>query len=240
MSLFAIGDLHLSFGEGVDKPMDIYGGPWIRHTDRLQEQWEDLIGEDDVVLLPGDISWGMHLREAIADLLWIAGLPGKKVILKGNHDLWWTSLAKLNGIHESLFFLHNNCFEGPDYVIGGSRGWLCPGAKDFDESADRKIYERELIRLDLSLSHARRAQERAESQGVAKQLIGALHFPPTNERKQPSGFTDAFEKGGAMRVIYAHLHGASAYANGLSGTHRGVEYTLCSFDRLNGVPLRIL
>lgn len=240
MSLFAIGDLHLSFGDGVDKPMDIYGGPWVSHAEKLRKHWQDAVSPEDTVIIPGDISWGMHLREAISDLTWIARLPGKKVLMKGNHDLWWSSLAKMNGIHESLFFLHNNCFEGSNFVLAGSRGWLCPGSNDFNEESDRKIYERELIRLNLSLVQAQKIIEENRLQGVEKKLICALHFPPTNERKHASGFTDAFERAGAQHVVYGHLHGTSAYANGLVGTRRGVTYTLCSLDKLNAVPYRVL
>ncbi len=240
MSLYAIGDLHLSFGGSVDKPMDIYGGPWVRHTEALQEQWQERIGPKDTVLIPGDVSWAMHLRDAIPDLLWVAALPGNKVILRGNHDLWWSSLRKMSGIHESLFFLQNNCYEGPDFILAGSRGWLCPGDKDFTEETDRKIYERELIRLDLSLKEAVEARDRAAREGIDKPLIGAMHFPPMNERKQPSGFTEAFAKAGAHRVVYGHLHGEMAYGTGPQGFYDNVEYILCSLDKLNGIPKEIV
>src|SRR5665647_1795251 len=127
MSLFAIGDLHLSLGEKVDKPMDIYGGPWIRHVQSLRENWENIITEKDTVILPGDVSWAMRLADAMKDLKWIASLPGQKVFVRGNHDLWWSSYTKLSKIDESLHFLQNNCYVGDDFIIFGSRGWLCPG-----------------------------------------------------------------------------------------------------------------
>ena len=240
MSLYAIGDLHLTFGGQVDKPMDIYGGPWVRHTEKLQERWRELIRPEDTVLIPGDISWAMHLRDAIPDLLWIAELPGTKVLLRGNHDLWWGSLKKMADIHDSLFFLQNNCYEGDDFIIAGSRGWLCPGDKDFTEDTDRKIYERELIRLDLSLKDALAARKRAEENGIHKQLIGAMHFPPMNERKQASGFTEAFARAGVVRVVYGHLHGETAYSSGPQGMYDGVEYLLCSLDKLIGEPKQIV
>ncbi len=240
MSLFAIGDLHLSLGEKSDKPMDIYGGPWVRHTETLRRNWESLIGEKDTVILPGDISWAMRLADAMEDLMWIAGLPGQKVIVRGNHDLWWSSLTKLSQIDDSMHFLQNNCYEGDNFIILGSRGWLCPGDGDFKEDTDRKIYERELIRLNLSVSEASEAQRGALQRGVRKTLIGAMHFPPTNEMKQKSGFTELFSDHGVAKVVYGHLHGEIAYKNGPQGIYDGVEYRLCSLDKLNGVPELVL
>lgn len=240
MSLYAIGDLHLTFGGEVDKPMDIYGGPWVRHAEKLRAFWTERIRPEDTVLIPGDVSWAMHLRDAMADLLWIAELPGTKVLLRGNHDLWWTSLKKMSGIHPSLIFLQNNAYEGDSFILAGSRGWLCPGDKDFDEATDRKIYERERIRLDLSLREALAAQGRAAENGMQKPLVGAMHFPPMNGSKQASGFSEAFARAGARRVVYGHLHGEPAYNSGPQGSYDGVEYLLCSLDKLNGEPLRIV
>jgi uncharacterized protein len=240
MSLFAIGDLHLSLGGNTDKPMDIYGGPWVGHAQALKKHWENLIGPGDTVILPGDISWAMRLADAMADLMWIAGLPGQKVILRGNHDLWWGSLTKLSQLHPSMHFLQNNCYEGDHFIVLGSRGWLCPGDSDFTEDVDRKIYEREIIRLNLSMSEALEVQNNSLRDGVQKTLIGAMHFPPTNEKKQKSGFTECFTRYGVSKVVYGHLHGEIAYKNGPQGTYDGVEYRLCSLDKLNGIPELVL
>lgn len=240
MSLFAIGDLHLSFGGKVDKPMDIYGGPWIRHWETLKKNWERIISDEDTVVIPGDISWAMHLADAIADLRWLATLPGKKVILRGNHDLWWSSMTKLSQIDPSLYFLQNNCYEGDDFILLGSRGWICPGDKDFRDEQDLKIYKRELIRLELSVKAANAARAKAEEEGKRKILIGAMHFPPTNEKKEKSGFTALFSDNAVTKVVYGHLHGENAYKNGPEGMHGGVEYILCSLDKLQGLPRLIL
>jgi len=240
MSLFAIGDLHLSFGGKVDKPMDIYGGPWIRHWEKLKSHWEHFVKEEDTVILPGDISWAMHLEDAMEDLLWIASLPGKKVILRGNHDLWWSSITKLSRIDDSLYFLQNNCYEGEHFIIFGTRGWICPGDRDFEEERDRKIYKRELIRLNLSLEEALAFKAKSEREGKCKALSGAMHFPPLNEKKEKSEFTELFSKHEVSKVVYGHLHGENAYRNGPEGMHDGVDYILCSLDKLQGVPKLIL
>ena len=240
MSLFAIGDLHLSFDSEVAKPMDVFGGPWVQHWETLEGHWRELVGEEDTVLIPGDISWAMRLSQAVADLTWIEALPGKKVLLKGNHDLWWSSLTKMRARFPSLFFLQNNCYEGEDFIIAGSRGWTCPGDRGFSEETDRKIYERERIRLDLSVEEALAARKRALEAGQEKTLIGTMHFPPMNDRKLPSDYSKTFVQAGFSKVIYGHLHGEAGFAKGPEGVWEGVEYLLCSFDKLEGKPRLIL
>jgi len=154
MSIYAIADLHLSFSS--EKPMDVYGGEWINHTAKVKAFWEKLISDDDTVIIIGDSSWALRLAEAMTDLTWISKLPGKKVFIKGNHDLWWNSVAKLNALFENMFFLQNSFYEAEGYAICGSRGWACPGDDDFTEQ-DEKIYRRELGRLRLSLESAAKA-----------------------------------------------------------------------------------
>ncbi|HAF59767.1 MAG TPA: metallophosphoesterase [Bacillota bacterium] len=228
MNIFAIGDLHLST-DGA-KPMDIYGGQWIRHAERLEQKWRSVVEEDDIVIVAGDISWAMKRQDATEDLEWIARLPGKKVLIKGNHDLWWTSVTKLNQFYESMFFLQNSCYIAGDTAICGSRGWVCPGDTDFTEQ-DEKIYNRELGRLRLSLESAKNA-------GAAK-IIGAMHFPPTNDKHEKSGFTALFEEYGVKMVVYGHLHGPEAHLRGIQGKRNGVEYRLVSCDYLKCSPLLI-
>lgn len=229
MSLFAIGDLHLSFDERIEKPMDIFGDQWLDHHKRLKECWENTITEDDTVLIPGDVSWGLRLDEAIADFQWIEGLPGHKVITKGNHDLWWTSIGKMNALFDNITFLQNHCYmiPGTETAICGTRGWICPGTEAFDEH-DQKIYDRELIRLEFSLAEAKAAG--------AKTIIGALHYPPTNDKMQNSGFTEMLTKYGVETCVYGHLHGKDAFKNGIKGVLNGVEYKLVSLDYLECRP----
>lgn len=230
MSIYAIGDLHLSFAPGVEKPMDIYGAAWKNHTEKLKKNWMEMINPKDTIILAGDISWGLKLSEAIYDLDWIDQLPGKKVVFKGNHDLWWNGIGKLNSLYESINFVQNTAYESEGYFICGSRGWICPGHDDFKKQ-DEKIYKRELLRLDLSLSDAK-------SRG-GENLIGVLHFPPSVNSIASSGFTEAFEAAGVKQVVYGHLHGQDAYKNGLKGNHNGVEYRLISLDYLDCRPVLV-
>lgn len=228
MNIYAIADLHLSLN--ADKPMDIYGGQWINHMEKVKEKWNALINEDDVVIIAGDISWALKRENAYLDLDWISNLPGKKVLIKGNHDLWWTSVTKLNLLYEDMFFLQNTCYSAGNYAICGTRGWICPGDADFTEK-DEKIYNRELGRLRLSLDAAAKSD--------STHIIGAIHFPPVNEKMEDSGFTALFEEYGVETVIYGHLHGADAHQKGIQGVHNGVNYRLVACDYLSCCPLRI-
>lgn len=230
MSIYAIGDLHLSFAPDVDKPMDIYGSVWNGHAEKLKSNWEKQIRPEDTVILAGDISWGLRLSEAIYDLDWIEKLPGKKVIFKGNHDLWWNGIGKLNRLYESIHFVQNTAYEAEGWFLCGSRGWLCPGSEGFTIQ-DEKIYKRELLRLKMSL-------EDAQKRG-GNRIIGVLHFPPSASDRRGSEFTRMFEAAGVSQVVYGHLHGADAYKKGLKGLYNGIEYRLVSLDYLDCVPVRI-
>ena len=228
MKLFAIGDLHLSFDERIEKPMDIFGSRWKNHYVKLEEHWRELVSEDDTVIIPGDISWGLRLDEALADLEWVHNLPGKKILTKGNHDLWWMGVGKLNRMHDDMFFLQNTSVEtSPGVYVCGSRGWICPGTEGFGEH-DEKIYKRELLRLEFSLKEAQKHNPKA--------IIAAIHYPPTNDKMQGSGFTDLMERYGVKTCIYGHLHGKEAFKNGMQGVFNGVEYRLVSLDYLECTP----
>lgn len=230
MSIYAIGDLHLSFAPGVEKPMDIYGSVWRDHGERLKKNWLKLIKPEDTVILAGDISWGLKLSEAVYDLDWIEALPGKKVVFKGNHDLWWNGIGRLNSLYDSIRFVQNTAFEAEGCFLCGTRGWICPGYDEFRQQ-DEKIYKRELLRLEMSLKDAK-------AHG-AKELLGVLHFPPSSGPDCGSAFTDMFEAAGVKQVVYGHLHGEDAYKNGLKGIFKGVEYRLVSLDYLHCRPVLI-
>ena len=229
MSIFVIGDLHLSFA--ADKPMDIYGGYWIEHTKTLKAHWEARICAEDTVILAGDTSWGLKLEEARADLDWIASLPGRKILIKGNHDLWWNTVSKLQRSFPSLEFLQNRHIETEGVAICGSRGWICPGDRDFTKT-DEKIYLRELQRVKASLESA--------AQAGCSSRIGVIHYPPTNDQKENSGFTDLFEAYGVRQVFYGHLHGSDAHEKSLIGWKNGVHYQLVSCDYLRCNPMQLV
>jgi len=222
MAIYVIGDLHLSFSE--NKPMDIFGDHWKEHYAKIEIDWKSKVRRDDLVILPGDTSWAMNLISAKEDLMWIDQLPGKKYIFKGNHDYWWTSLNKMNGLYQSITFIHNTFEIFDEVAICGTRGWICPNGDQFEVN-DEKIYKREGIRLENSLIAAK-------NRGF-KDIIGVLHYPPTNEQKEPSIFTDLFEKYGVTTVVYGHIHSKPYYDLALQGEYRGVVYHLTSCDYLN-------
>lgn len=228
MALYAISDLHLAFG--VDKPMDIFGDKWVKHEEKIKENWMSLINDEDIVLIAGDISWAINEKESSGDLNWIESLPGKKIISKGNHDYWWGSITKLNSMFENTKFIQNNFYNYKDYAICGTRGWICPGADKFSEK-DEKIYARELIRLRLSLNEAKNA-------GYNKFIV-MIHYPPTNDKFQESGFLEIFKEFEVEKVIYGHLHGPGL-SKVFEGIHNDVEYIMTSADYLNFKPIKIM
>lgn len=222
MALFAIGDLH--FGSKVDKPMDIFGDNWKGHTQKIIDNWKAKIQEDDLVIIAGDTSWAMGLEDAKYDLDMIDKLPGKKVIIKGNHDYWWSSPAKLNKIYENMYFIQNDYYAYGNTAICGVRGWLCPNEYKFDDH-DQKIYERELIRAKLSI-------EKARKDGF-EDIIFVSHYPPSNDKFEDSGFTSLYEENNIRKVIYGHLHGDDCNKYGLKGIKNNVEYILVSCDYMD-------
>lgn len=227
--VYAIGDLHLSLSV-PNKAMDVFGAHWKDHTERIKEAWQDTVSEEDLVLIPGDISWAMYLNDAIADLAFIGELKGTKLILRGNHDYWWQSVTKVRAaLPEKMFALQNDVFRFGDICVCGTRGWTVPESAHFKESADRKLYERELIRLDLSLN--------ALPQDV--QAIGMLHYPPFSEAGEPSGFARRFAAANVTDVVYGHLHGVS-HRFMFNGESDGVRYYAVPADFLNFIPKRIL
>lgn len=222
MSIFAIGDLHLS--GAVHKPMTVFGSHWQNHWEKIKKNWKENVTGEDAVLIAGDISWAMTLEEALVDLKEIHLLPGKKIFIKGNHDYWWKTITKLNQIFEDQFFIQNNFYIYQDYIICGTRGWICPNSIKFTEH-DKKIYERELKRLILSLEEVKKIK--------GKQIIVLTHFPPTNDQLDSSGFTELYEEYSVSKVIYGHLHGENTFSQGLQGIYNNVKYYLVSADYMN-------
>ncbi len=231
MSVFAVGDPHLALHPDVDKPMDVFGPSWDHHEEQLKRNWLAAVSGEDTVIVAGDISWGMQLKEAMPDLEWLHALPGTKVLIRGNHDLWWHGITQLNRLFDDMVFLQNTCHMIGDLALCGTRGWLCPGTDGFD-AQDEKVYRRELLRLEFSLKDAK---ERG-----ARRIIGILHYPPTNDKHHPSGFTELMSRYGVERVVYGHLHGKEKAYRGLRGSLNGVEYQLVALDQVGFGPVRIL
>lgn len=234
MAIFAIADPHLSGAN--PKPMDIFGPLWDRHDERFFTHWQETVGPDDTVLLAGDISWALELNDALVDLQAIDRLPGRKILLQGNHDYWWQSLAKLRALPLStITFLQNDSVQVEGVSICGTRGWICPGDWHWNDDPDHhaKIYAREVARLGLSLSHARSA-----APGLP--VIAMLHYPPVADVHQPTGFTEALSAGtDVLLCVYGHLHGHGAHSRALNGTLDGVAYRLVAGDALDFTPVKL-
>jgi len=230
MALYAIGDLHLSFGS--EKPMDVFGGAWEGYVDKLLRGFEG-IEADDTVVLCGDISWADSLKGSLKDFQFISALPGKKVILKGNHDYWWTTASKTmsflneNGL-SGISILHNNFILYENTALCGTRGWFF---EDEPTAADEKIYKRELIRIETSL---KKGQESG-----AEQLIAFLHYPPLTKDYSCDDIKALLEKYRVKICCYGHLHGKSQ-RRAYEGELNGIEYRLVAADYIGFTPVRIL
>lgn len=228
MALYAISDLHLDLNG--DKPMDVFGQNWFQHDKKIRDNWVKKVKDEDTVLIAGDISWSMKIEDGMNDLQWIHNLPGRKIMVKGNHDYWWVSITKLNNLYEDMKFIQNNFFVYEDYAICGTRGWICPGGENF-KVHDEKIYTRELARLRMSL-------DAAVKEGFEKFIV-MIHYPPMNEKLVESGFVEIFKEYNIEKVVYGHLHGPSL-TKALNGEKDGIEYILTSGDYLDFNPIKIL
>lgn len=228
MGLYAIGDLHLSFG--ADKPMDVFGGAWVGYVDKLREGLS-VIGLEDTTVLLGDVSWALDLTGAREDFAFINAIPGRKLILKGNHDYWWSTAAKFyrfcqDNAFENLFLLHNNCYFYDDIALCGTRGWFFE--EDREGTHDDKVYRREMMRLEKSL------QEAGE-----REKYCFLHYPPRYRGYECPEILELLERYQVRRCFYGHLHGES-HRLAIEGEAGGTVFTLVSADYVNFKPLRIL
>ena len=226
MALYAIGDLHL--GLSVDKPMDVFGSGWDSHVERLRDAFAKL-HDDDVTVLCGDTSWGIDFQESLADFRFLDALPGKKLLLKGNHDYWWNTAAKMrrffaeNGL-ATLDILHNNCHFYGDYALCGTRGWFY---EEDQKAHDEKVLNREVGRLEASLKLAE-----------GRPILAFLHYPPLYEGYRCPEILKKLEEYGVERCFYGHLHGIT-HRRAIQGTLGGVDYQLVSADYLRFEPKKI-
>ncbi len=232
MKIFAIGDLHLSIASG--KPMDVFGDHWKDHHHLIEKNWKELITENDLVLLPGDLSWAMKLDEAALDLNWLGELPGRKIITKGNHDYWWSSVSQIRKrLPPCIIPLQHTAFDAGTAVITGTRGWITPLSDEYDEEKDEKIYMRELHRLNLALESA------AKIKTEAKPLIVMMHYPPVISGSA-TGFSQMLTSRGADICIYGHIHCSPGHwPEELDTEIDGVKYRLVSADYLDFKPLEL-
>lgn len=230
MNIYAIGDLHLS-GEPPAKPMEIFGEHWLGHKEKIKNNWLATVTDGDVVIICGDISWAMGVKNAAEDLAWLAQLPGRKLLLRGNHDYWWSSLAKMQQLYGEHFeFIQNDCTMVDNISICGTRGWVLPSAENFS-AEDKKIYKREALRLELSLKAAQHHNP--------EQLIVAMHYPPLFAADEHTLFTDLMEKYHVNHCVYGHIHGENHVLT-FEGEREGVNYKLVSCDTQGFALTRIL
>lgn len=223
MSIYAISDLHLSFGD--NKPMDIFGVNWENHAEKIKENWIKKVKEDDLVLLPGDFSWAMYLKDTYKDFEFLNSLPGKKLLLKGNHDYWWTTIKKMREYlaennFKNIDFIYNNSYEYEDKIIVGTRGW-----QDGKTAEDRRLIKRENFRLELSL------KDGIKKYGEDKEIIVCMHYPPFNGHEElEMNYIKTMKKYNVSTCIYGHLHGETAQKEAKEGNINDIEFKLVSCD----------
>ena len=223
--IYGLSDLHLDYTG--DKSMEVFGSAWENYEQRMFEAWKDIVKKDDYIVVPGNISWALRIDEAYNDLKRIESLPGKKIFLKGNHDLWWSSLTKIKELNlKNMFFLQNNSIETEDYVFIGTRGWLSPKSSEFSEDTDRKIYNRELARLKLSLDSVKNKE---------KDIICLFHYPPVEKDRTLNDFGLFLKEHNIKVAVYGHLH-AYSLNNVVDEVVEGIEFHCISADYLQFIP----
>lgn len=233
MAIFVIGDLHLSFQE--EKPMNIFGENWNGHENKIKKSWENLVTDKDLVVILGDFSWSMYLKDTYNDFKFLNSLPGSKLLLKGNHDYWWTTVTSMNNFLakngvKNINFLYNNFYEYENTVIVGTRGWSLQ-----DKAEDKKMIKREALRLELSI---KKALENSQTilNGTCKEIIALIHYPPITKsninENQLNEFIYILKKYEIKKCYYAHLHG-EAIKEAVEGEYFGIQFKLVSADGLN-------
>ena len=228
MSLYAIGDLHLSLG--TDKPMDVFGGRWENYVEKIKEGFS-VLNDDDLTVICGDISWGMSMGETLEDFKFIDRLPGKKIILKGNHDYWWTTATKAKKFFAenditTIDILHNNCFKYENIALCGTRGWFYEESKGNEH--DKKVMNREIMRLDASLKAA----------GEGEKYV-FMHYPPKYYNYEFPEILELLRKYDVRRCIYGHIHG-SGCAFAFNGMYGNAKFDLVSADYIQFEPKKLL
>lgn len=227
MEIYAIGDLHLPGGD--DKPMNVFGEHWAGHFERISRDWLARVRREDAVLIPGDISWAMQLEDALPDLRAIGSLPGKKILLRGNHDYWWSGISRLrDALPPEMFALQNDAMRLEDTAFSGTRGWALPVSGTAAE--DEKIYRRELQRMEMSLERAMKLK--------AERLVVMCHYPPLGEGGAETPLSALLSRYPVDDVVYGHLHGPSL-RGAVNGLYGGIRYHCVSCDGLQFQLLRL-
>lgn len=230
MRIFAISDLHLSINN--PKPMDIFGPVWEGYIDKIISDWKEKVNEDDVVLLAGDFSWAMKLENTAQDFNILKNLPGKKVIIRGNHDYWWKSISAVRGILPKNFYaIQNDAIKFNNIIICGTRGWMVPERNAVVTEENKKIFSREVIRLELTLNEAQKLKQEGDK------VICMMHYPPTNFARDDSEFTNLIEQYNVDCVVFGHIHGKKITTKFIKN---GIPYYLTSCDIVGNKLIEII
>ena len=230
MAIYTIGDLHLSFE--TNKPMDIFGTNWEKHEEKIKKDWQEKVKEEDLVVLPGDFSWAMYLNETQKDFEFINQLPGKKLLLKGNHDYWWSTVTSMRKYikekgFENIDFLYNNSYEFENQIIVGTRGWTIS-----EEAEDIRLTKREIDRLELSI------KDGISKYGEDKEIIVFMHYPPITRSCKNTDYIKIMKKYNVKKCFYGHLH-AGSIQDAVEGTVEGIQLKLVSADGIDFKLLKI-
>ncbi len=231
MNVFSISDLHISADN--QKPMNVFGAGWENHLQKIKSDWAKRVGDGDIVLICGDISWGLALDEGLRDLQSLKDLPGKKIFIRGNHDYWWNGITKLrrSAPDESFVFLQNDCIKAGNVVVCGSRGWTCPGSADYTP-ADEKLYLREAERFKLCFREVEKVREEGD------ELVAMIHYPPFSQKSPETLFTEMFREHNVQKVVFGHIHGETYFP--YRTVKDGIEYILTSCDKVGFTLQKII
>ena len=230
MAIYVIGDLHLSFS--TNKPMEIFGKNWQNYEEKIKQDWLSKVKKEDTVILPGDFSWAMYLDETEKDFEFINNLPGKKILLKGNHDYWWSTVTSMRKYiyskeFKNIDFLYNNSYEFENKIIAGTKGWNIS-----EDQEDIRLTKREVARLELSI------KDGISKYGDDKEIIVFMHYPPLTKNYMKTEYTELMKKYNIKRCYYGHLH-ANSIQDAIEGNAEGIEYKLVSSDGLDFKLLKI-
>ena len=231
MKIFAISDLHLAIT--TPKPMDVFGGEWENYLEKIAIDWKNKVSDNDIVLIAGDLSWAMKLEDAMTDFSYFKDLPGTKIIIRGNHDYWWSTISNVrNSLPENVYAIQNDAMKIDNFIFCGTRGWTVPELYSGQSEEDKKIFSRELIRLEMSLQQAKKLQTNNEI------IICMLHYPPFNSKFEMSEFTYLLEKYDIGICVYGHLHGKNVRADKLV-VKDGIKYYLTSCDKVDNKLIEV-
>ena len=237
MAIYALADLHLSLS-CPDKSMEVFGHHWGDYISRVKENWENIVTEDDTVLIPGDISWATYIDKAEEDFRFISELPGRKLLCRGNHDYWWTTIKKMEEFFAekgltNLAFVRTNAVMVEDTVITGTRGWMIETKESIEGSENKKIYEREKLRIKMCIDELKKADPEH-----TKKHIFMIHYPPVTARMDFTEFAEMMAEGGVDICVYGHLHG-KAHKKAFEGELGGTKFICSAADFVDFCPVKI-